>query len=137
MESGAILNSHITASSSWRSSYNGAKARLNRNSVWVVRSNNANHWLQVDLRKVKTVTKVATQGRPHSYSQWVTSYTVSYSTDGRHWIAYTDFGRVKVKVFETKILVINSTLMTDTNTTNNPLPAIAFNGHIRQNDALK
>ena len=39
---------------------------------------------------------MATQGR-HKYNQWVTSYTLSYSVDGAHWVWYRlSNGHIKV-----------------------------------------
>ena len=40
---------------------------------------------------------VATQGRQDA-SQWVKSYTVSYSMDGMNFVPYKENGRVRVSV---------------------------------------
>jgi len=87
MDSGAITDAQITASSQWDHNHAAAQARLHfkqaghKQGSWSSRPNNVNQWLQVDLRSYTTVTKVATQGR-NGHSQWVTQYRLQYSDDG-------------------------------------------------------
>ena len=87
MDSGAIPDAQITASSQWDHNYSAAQARLNfktagyKQGSWSAAKNNVYQWLQVDLSSYTTVTKVATQGR-NAYSQWVTQYRLQYSDDG-------------------------------------------------------
>ena len=50
---------------------------------------------KVDLKRRTLVTRILTQGRQDA-NQWVTSYTVSYSNNGRTFRSYTKRGRVKV-----------------------------------------
>ncbi|XP_019623436.1 PREDICTED: lactadherin-like [Branchiostoma belcheri] len=92
MESGAIPNDRITASSYY---YDAAHApyRARLNGVagvgsWSVRYNRIGEWLQVDLGEMKTVTGTIIQGRHHHTNQWVTSYKLQYSADGLSWITY-------------------------------------------------
>ncbi|XP_022798738.1 uncharacterized protein LOC111336838 [Stylophora pistillata] len=97
MDSGAITDSQISASSQWdhnEAAYNG---RLHFKEVtsgykagaWVVRTNNENQWLQIDLisRYIK-VTRVATQGR-----------TLTYSNDGVNFHIYRERGHREAKNF--------------------------------------
>lgn len=44
---------------------------------------------------------VATQGRQDAH-QWVTSYVVSYSRNGRTFFSYKQYGRTRVKAMATK-----------------------------------
>lgn len=44
---------------------------------------------------------VATQGRQDAH-QWVTSYVVSYSRNGRTFFSYKQYGRTRVKALATK-----------------------------------
>jgi len=87
MDSGAIADAQITASSQWDHNHSPAQARLHfkkagyKQGSWSAAKNNVNQWLQVDLGSYTTVTKVATQGR-NAYSQWVTQYRLQYSDDG-------------------------------------------------------
>jgi len=87
MDSGAITDAQITASSQWY--YQAAvQARLHfkqtgsKRGSWSARRDDVNQWLQVDLGSYTTVTKVATQGRNGQGSQWVTQYRLQYSDDG-------------------------------------------------------
>ena len=85
MESKAIPDSQITASSEWDQKLSGAQARLHSKSGsllggWVAFTNNLHQWLQVDLGSYTTVTRVATQGR-FKHNQWVTKYSLEYSDD--------------------------------------------------------
>ena len=65
---------------------------------WCAKRNDVNQWLQIDLGSLTTVTKVATQGRQDS-SQWVTTYSLSYSLTGSYWVQYTVRGKKKVTYF--------------------------------------
>ena len=88
MESGAIRDSQISASSQWRYNYAAHQARLHFKAggglagSWVVRRNDLNQWLQVDLGNITRLTHIATQGR-NGYSQWVTQYKLQYREDGQ------------------------------------------------------
>ncbi|XP_048588830.1 lactadherin [Nematostella vectensis] len=100
MEDGSIPDSSITDSSaidSIISSHDPYHARLNNQpmsgrhvGVWVTNSKQKGEHLQVDLGQVTWITHVATQGRPQSYPQWVTEYTVEYSLTGNQWQSYQD-----------------------------------------------
>ena len=87
MDSGAIADSQISASSQWDNNHAAQQARLhfkksgNKRGAWSARKNDLNQWLQVDLGSYTRVTGVATQGR-NGYAQWVTEYRLQYSDDG-------------------------------------------------------
>ena len=98
MESGKVNNSQITASSVWSgaSSLQPWAGRLNNlNRVWHAKRARVGEWLQIDLKQKMVVTKIATQGRPN-YSQWVTSYKISFSQDAFIWDIYKENGEEKV-----------------------------------------
>ena len=91
------------------STYNGGRCaaslgRLNlaagsgKAGSWCANRNNVNQWLQIDLGTPTTITKVATQGRQDA-SQWVTSYSLSYSLAGSYWVQYTVRGKKRVTTF--------------------------------------
>ncbi|XP_078670674.1 uncharacterized protein LOC144910899 isoform X1 [Branchiostoma floridae x Branchiostoma belcheri] len=101
MESGAIPDGHITASSTHPGCAT-SKARLHSQQcgpagAWCAsRPLNTNNWLQVDVGAVTTVAGVITQGRS-DYPQWVTSYKLRFSRDGSTWSTYQDkLGRENV-----------------------------------------
>eukprot|EP00058_Branchiostoma_floridae_P020618 XP_002606108.1 hypothetical protein BRAFLDRAFT_88018 [Branchiostoma floridae] len=84
MESGAIPDGSITASSTWGTAHEPYRARLNGVAgvgAWAARLNVAGEWLQVDLGEVLRVTGTVTQGRNNN-GQWVMSFKLEYSTDG-------------------------------------------------------
>ena len=87
MESGAIHDSQISASSTWRPNHAAQQARLHfkagggKTGSWSSLRNDNNQWLQVDLQKKTRVTRIATQGRNAEYSQWVTKYKLQYGDD--------------------------------------------------------
>ena len=101
MESGLLPNSAITASSVYGTSAHGAwLGRLNNvpkgnSGAWSAASNKAGQWLQIDLGEERVLTNFATQGRPSS-PQWVTSYTILFSSDSVKWEEYKENGVVKV-----------------------------------------
>ncbi|KAL9978620.1 hypothetical protein ACROYT_G016157 [Oculina patagonica] len=101
MEDGRVQDSAMTASSIASKNHAAKLGRLNlvaassQAGAWCAGSNNVNQWLQIDLGTPTTVTKVATQGRQDS-SQWVSSYSLSYSLTGSFWVKYTVRGKKKV-----------------------------------------
>ena len=97
MESGAILDSQISASSEWDSNLPAQQARLHFvktvYGAWSARSNDIHQWLQVDLLNTTRVSGVATQGRNgFRYDQWVTKYKLKYSEGGQAFKFYRRSG---------------------------------------------
>ena len=102
MESGHLPDSAISASTSYGSNYVPQFGRLNKipasrkAGAWCAKSNDGNQWLQISFGRQTTVTKVATQGR-YDGNDLVTSYSLSYSVDGAHWVLYRlSNGHIKV-----------------------------------------
>ncbi|KAL9978628.1 hypothetical protein ACROYT_G016165 [Oculina patagonica] len=101
MEDGRIQDSAMTASTIHNSNHAAKLGRLNlvagsgNVGAWCVKTNDANQWLQIDLGTPTTVTKVATQGRQDN-SQWVTSYSLSYSLASSNWVQYMASGKKKI-----------------------------------------
>jgi len=89
MENDQIPDSSITASSVWAANHGPNNARIyhmaggGRTGAWSARTNDKGQWIQVNLGKIRQLTKVGIQGRQDN-AQWVTKYRVSYSTDGQH-----------------------------------------------------
>lgn len=91
MESGAISDKQITASSTFSRLFTPSIGRLHhkvvhhdetRGGAWVPSDKNSEQWLQVDLGPQRTTVKmVATQGR-YGRPQWVKTYKLQYSSDG-------------------------------------------------------
>ena len=91
MESGAIPDSSITASSSFDSRYLPHRARLNLKEMpsgWQSKTKGSGEWIQVDLGQVTYVTGIATQGAFNHNTEWMTSYSVQYSGDGKTFVDY-------------------------------------------------
>ncbi|CAH1255660.1 MFGE8 [Branchiostoma lanceolatum] len=89
MESGAIPDDRITASSYWGPDHEPFLGRLNEVigvGAWVAMVNVIGQWLQVDFGEVKRVRGTMIQGR-HG-GQWVKSYKLQYSVDGVSWTTY-------------------------------------------------
>ena len=97
MENGNVEDYKITSSTAW-SNLPSTKARLNSDSSWSAGTNDKNQWIQVDLDKPVTVTKIVTQGRKN-YDQWVKTFTLSYSFDGENFEPYQVNGVEKVRDF--------------------------------------
>ena len=107
MESGAIADAEITASSQYNDNHAASQGRLNfketgaKSGSWAAETRDGNQWLQVDLgNQQTTVTRVATQGRNYngqwrnSHSQWVTKYKLQYRiNDGVNFAYYKDKGQ--------------------------------------------
>ena len=86
MESGAISDGNITASSIKSKNHLAHQGRLNFQAsysitgAWSADTNDANQWLQIDLGVDHTVTGVATQGRTDK-PVWVDEYSIWYKPD--------------------------------------------------------
>ncbi|XP_031566311.1 EGF-like repeat and discoidin I-like domain-containing protein 3 isoform X2 [Actinia tenebrosa] len=93
VEDGRVPGQFFSASSIASNHYKAEYSRLNsvasgaRKGAWAAKVANVNQWLQVDLGRPSTVTKIVTQGRQDAL-QYVQSYKVSYSFDGSHWTYY-------------------------------------------------
>ena len=87
METGAITDGQISASSEHSASLAAIRGRLNvqlspgKEGSWSAKSLNQNQWLQIDVgSQYSKVTGVATQGR-RDHAQWVTKYMLQYGND--------------------------------------------------------
>ena len=93
-----IPDNQMTASSQYGDGYQAAYGRLNgdRGDGWCAKGSSSNDdWLQVDLGTVYQVCGIATQGDRNG-NEWVTAFTVSYSSDGNVWTPYKDSNGVEV-----------------------------------------
>jgi len=87
MQSGRIKTSVVTTTSQWNNNYR--VGRLNTNHFWIARVNNRYQYIQVNFGRSTKVSAIATQGRANAH-QWVTQYTLSFSTDG---VVFTKYKR--------------------------------------------
>ena len=93
MESLAIANAQISASSEYNASYAASHARLYCKGGWVAATNDENQWLEVDMENQLTrVARISTQGAHSDGSVlgWVTSYQLQFSSDGVDFQNYTE-----------------------------------------------
>ncbi len=85
----------MKASSQYDEDHQAAYGRLRdkRGEAWCAEEHDRNdEWLQVDLGKTIEVCAVATQGDMHD-EHWVTTFKVSYSSNGDSWKTYTKYGK--------------------------------------------
>ncbi|XP_071501547.1 lactadherin-like [Diadema antillarum] len=101
LESGAIPDSSITASSCYRDGLCTQQARLNGPESWSTSSVlNTSQWLQVQFGSNFLVSGIITQGRAsYQCDQYVTSYKLSSSLDNEVWTDFMDPFTDSVKVF--------------------------------------
>lgn len=101
MQNEHIPDSSLSASSFLTAADGAQNARLHLqlevglNGAWRPATNDANQWLQVDFIAERQVTAIATQGREIG-DYWVTTYTLSYSSDGHNYTHYQQEGITKV-----------------------------------------
>ncbi|XP_023388088.1 retinoschisin [Pteropus vampyrus] len=97
-ESGEVTPDQITCSNpeqyvGWYSSWTANKARLNSQGfgcAWLSKFQDSSQWLQIDLKEVKVISGILTQGRC-DIDEWMTKYSVQYRTDENlNWIYYKD-----------------------------------------------
>ena len=73
-----------------RSGNEASKGRLNRDGAWSPSGNNdADDYLQIDLKDQFFICAVATQGSS-SDDHWTTMYKLSYSLENLNWLTYQE-----------------------------------------------
>ena len=105
MESGAITDAQISASSHLNNNHGASRARLHmlfngkttKRGAWSSSSSDLNQWLEINLGGYTTLTRVATQGSS-DYDQWVTKYRLQYSDDGVIFQFYKEPHQTSAKV---------------------------------------
>ena len=116
MQSGAIPDSHITASSQQSDGSAAPRSRLyisrtgSLQAAWIPSAHDQDQWLQIDIGELLcVVTAVATQGKG-DYWRWVTSYKLQYSDkNATDFQFYTEQGSTDSKVTWANIYVEIST----------------------------
>ena len=107
MESGAISDRQINASSEYDGNHAATQGRLRlkgttvKKGSWTPMMNdNASAWMQIDLGNYYTsVRGVATQGRNgDNFLDWVTSYRLQYGDNGENFTYYVEEGKESIKV---------------------------------------
>ena len=105
MESGAISDAQISASSEVDKNHAAHQGRLNfqgsgiKRGAWSAHAAESSSWLQVDLmNNTATVTRVATQGRHGNELQWITTYKLQYSNNTANFQYYREQGQNRDKV---------------------------------------
>ncbi|KAG8137313.1 hypothetical protein E2320_004577, partial [Naja naja] len=58
--------------------------------AWLSKYQDTNQWLQIDLKEIKVISGIITQGRCDA-DEWMTKYSVQYRTDENlNWVYYKD-----------------------------------------------
>ncbi|KAL8190296.1 UNVERIFIED_CONTAM: Retinoschisin [Gekko kuhli] len=58
--------------------------------AWLSKFQDSNQWLQIDLKEIKVISGILTQGRCDA-DEWMTKYSVQYRTDENlNWVYYKD-----------------------------------------------
>ena len=113
MENGTIQDSDITASSAFNGNTGPEKARLHMKEKmnngyyragWAANTSDDRQWIEINLKKVMNITKIATQGGYYYSSyygryrhRWVTSYSLSYRVDDQG--DFHDYQNSKVRTW--------------------------------------
>ena len=97
MSNGYILDRDITSTSIQNDSTPAKNARLNyiEGSSWCAAANDSKPHLQIELEMLYIICAVSTQGNSQG-EQWVKTYTLQSSKDGKTWTGYQEAGIVKV-----------------------------------------
>uniref|UniRef100_A0A8I4A354 EGF like repeats and discoidin domains 3 n=1 Tax=Callithrix jacchus TaxID=9483 RepID=A0A8I4A354_CALJA len=112
IEGGIISNQQITASSTHRALFGLQKwypyyARLNKKGLinaWTAAENDRWPWIQINLQRKMRVTGVITQGAKRIGSpEYIKSYKIAYSNDGKTWAMYKVKGTNEDMVFRGNI----------------------------------
>ena len=94
MESGKIPDNNIKTSPTGSQAKNG---RLNKAGAWCAETADNDTYLQIDLQTLHIICAVSTQGNSQA-DQWVESYKLQVSTNGKTWTDYEELGQVRVSL---------------------------------------
>ncbi|KAK7483904.1 hypothetical protein BaRGS_00024788, partial [Batillaria attramentaria] len=106
-----IPKDQLTSSSSYDYTTEADRGRLDNKAsgklqgAWVARSRDVDQWIQVDMKRLELVTGVVTQGHP-SGPYWVTTFTVSTSTDGVSFTPYMERGQTQPTVLARYVRIL-------------------------------
>ena len=94
-----ILDSWLTSSSKLNTNTPAENGRLNYTAgqSWCASSSDNYPYLEIDLQTLHIICAVSTQGN-HQADQWVKTFSLQSSTDGRTWTNYTEDDQVSIKV---------------------------------------
>ncbi|XP_015753444.1 PREDICTED: epithelial discoidin domain-containing receptor 1-like, partial [Acropora digitifera] len=89
----------LTSSSTLNTTTPARNARLNftEGSSWCASSSDDYAYLEIDLQILHIICAVSTQGN-HQADQWVKTFSLQSSTDGKTWTNYTEDDQVSIKV---------------------------------------
>ncbi|XP_034042024.1 discoidin, CUB and LCCL domain-containing protein 2 [Thalassophryne amazonica] len=109
LESGGVADAQLMASSVWdwnvvgeRGVWGPSGARLKRSGLpWAPSHSDVQQWLQVDLKREKTITGIITTGSTlREYQFYVSAYRLLLSSDGRDWSSYQEADSAQDKIFQ-------------------------------------
>ena len=94
-----IPDSWLTSSSKLSANTPAKNGRLNytAGSSWCASSSDNYPYLEIDLQILHIICAISTQGN-HKADQWVKTFSLQSSTDGRTWTNYTEDNQVSMKV---------------------------------------
>ena len=91
-ENGVLGDDSFTATS-FATSREPFKARLNGQFAWRPRKMDSNEYLIVNFKTRVIINSIATQGR-RAAREFVTLYAMQYSDNGMNWYYYTDENKI-------------------------------------------
>ncbi|XP_054470998.1 discoidin, CUB and LCCL domain-containing protein 2 isoform X2 [Anoplopoma fimbria] len=107
LASGGVADTQLSASSvwDWNSVWAPSGARLKRAGLpWASYQMDQQQWLQVDLKREKRITGIATTGSTlREYQYYVSAYRVLYSNNGQQWYIYREANSSQDKIFQGNI----------------------------------
>ncbi|XP_074611781.1 uncharacterized protein LOC141866213 isoform X2 [Acropora palmata] len=95
-----IPDNWLTSSSKLNANTPAKNGRLNYTAgqSWCGSSSDNSPYLEIDLQILHIICAVSTQGN-HQADQWVKTFSLQSSTDGRSWTNYTEDNQVSMKIF--------------------------------------
>ena len=94
-----IPDSWLTSSSKLDANTTAKNGRLNftGGESWCASSSDNYPYLEIDLQILHIICAISTQGN-HQADQWVKTFGLQSSTDGKTWTNYTQDDQVSIKV---------------------------------------
>ena len=89
----------LTSSSTLNANTPARNGRLNYTAgqSWCASSSNNNPYLEIDLHILHIICAVSTQGN-HQANDWVKTFSLQWSTDGKNWRNYIEDDQSSKKV---------------------------------------
>jgi hypothetical protein len=86
----SIIEQKLSASSEWSRNYATKHCFINSNSYWCSKQKDDKQWIQIEFTETKEILKLRLQGADAQGKNFVRTFRISHSIDGKKWETLAD-----------------------------------------------